>query len=60
MSDSQDADRLQVQVWFGTHAIAHYTGDGIYAQRYAEAMRRRFPSLRVSIEPLPRRKLAAR
>lgn len=60
MSDGQDADRLRVQVWFGTHAIADYTGDDLYARRYAEAMRRRSPSLRVSLEPLPRTRLAQR
>ncbi len=60
MSDGEEADRLQVRVWFGSHTIAEYTGDSTHARRYAEAMRRRFPSLRVSAEPLPRRRLIQR
>jgi hypothetical protein len=52
MSEADIADLLQVRVWFGEHAIAHYSGDTASALRYAAAMRRRFPSLQVSTEPL--------
>ncbi|MFD7157636.1 hypothetical protein ACFV9C_23760 [Kribbella sp. NPDC059898] len=55
MTDDGAGDRLQVRVFFGEHTIAEYAGDGAGALRYAEAMRRRFPSLRVSTEPLPRK-----
>lgn len=47
--------QVRVQVWFGKHAIAdHCETDVVLAARYASAMHRRFPSLRVtSNQPLP-------
>jgi hypothetical protein len=54
MSDQADeaAPRVQVQVWFGSHVIAEYQSDGRSAERYAEAMRRRFAGLRVTTDPV--------
>lgn len=48
------ADRL-VQVWFGTHAVCEYRADSATAGQYADAMRRRFAGLRVTVEPNPDR-----
>jgi hypothetical protein len=48
------ADRL-VQVWFGTHVVCEYRADLATASQYADAMRRRFAGLRVTIEPNPDR-----
>jgi hypothetical protein len=47
-----EADRRRVRVWFGEVAIADFRGSASQADRHAEAMRRRFPSLPVSNEPL--------
>lgn len=46
--DSRD----HVQVWFGVFPIASYSAEPALAARYAGAMRRRFPSLRVTHEPI--------
>lgn len=40
-----------VRVWFGDHKIAEYAAEPVTAQRYAEAMKRRFAGLRVTIDP---------
>lgn len=48
------ADSL-VQVWFGNHVVCEYRADSAAAARYADAMRRRFAGLRVTIEPNPDR-----
>jgi hypothetical protein len=41
----------RVRVWFGDHPIFDYTGTPVAAQRYEQAMRRRFVGLRVTNEP---------
>ncbi|GAB3821451.1 hypothetical protein [Kribbella italica] len=41
----------RVCVWFGKHLIADYTNAPDAAAGYEEAMRSRFPSLRVTNEP---------
>lgn len=45
----------RVRVWFGAHVVADYVADSKAAERYAEAMLRRFAGLRVTCEraPLP-------
>lgn len=40
-----------VRVWFGEHKIAEYAAGPTTAQRYAEAMKRRFAGVRVTIDP---------
>lgn len=45
--------RRRVRVWFGQYQIGHYIGEPEYADRYEAAMRRRFPGLEVTNEPLP-------
>lgn len=40
-----------VQVWFGEHIVCAYHGDADTAARYADAMRRRFAGLRVTVAP---------
>lgn len=40
-----------VQVWFGTHVVRTYRGPAAEAQRYAEAIGRRFAGLRVTVDP---------
>jgi hypothetical protein len=44
--------RRRVRVWFGEVAIADYTAEPALAQRYAEAMDRRF-NLPVINDPVP-------
>jgi hypothetical protein len=42
--------RQRVRVWFGEHRIADYSADSALAARYADAMRRRFTGLRVTVD----------
>lgn len=49
----QTSERRRVRVWFGEHVIADYCAEPALAERYAEAMSRRFAGLRVTNEPLP-------
>jgi hypothetical protein len=42
--------RLRVRVWFGDYPIADYSADRSVAEHYAEAMRRRFYGLRVTVD----------
>ena len=44
--------REHVQVWFGDFQIASYSAEPALAARYAKAMGRRFPSLRVTCKPI--------
>lgn len=53
MTAPQAAERRHVQVWFGKHVIADYTATPDLADRYAEAMDRRFAGLKVTNEPVP-------
>ncbi|MFD7159456.1 hypothetical protein ACFV9C_32990 [Kribbella sp. NPDC059898] len=46
-------ERRRVRVWFGEHVVADYRAEAELAERYAEAMSRRFAGLRVTSEPLP-------
>jgi hypothetical protein len=52
-SDPPGRRRAWVRVWFGDHVIADYRADAELANRYAEAMSRRFTGLRITTEPLP-------
>ena len=45
-------ERRRVRVWFGSHPIADYTAEVPLANRYEQAMRRRFAGLRVTNDPL--------
>jgi hypothetical protein len=40
-------------LWFGQHQIADYIGEPPAAARYEAAMRRRFPGLEITNDPLP-------
>jgi hypothetical protein len=45
--------RHTVQAWLGDYLIVDWSAEQPLAERYAEAMRRRFPGLRVTIGPIP-------
>lgn len=47
--------RRRVRLWFGSHVIAAYVADPGEADRYAQAMARRFAGLRVTIDDQPSR-----
>lgn len=47
------SERRHVKVWFGEHVIAQYVADPEHAERYAEAMGRRFAGLKITIDRLP-------
>ena len=47
------SNRRHVRVWFGSHVIADYTADPEHAERYAEAMGRRFAGLKVTNDAVP-------
>jgi len=49
---SASESRDNIQVWFGDVPIANYSAEPALAARYANAMRRRFPSLRVTRSPI--------
>jgi hypothetical protein len=44
--------RRRVRLWFGRHQIADYIGEPSSAARYEAAMRRRFPGLDITNQPL--------
>lgn len=44
----------KIKVYFGRHLIATYSADQDRADRYVEAVRRRFAGLRVELEPAHR------
>ena len=44
--------RRRVRVWFGQYLIGDYIGEPAYANRYEAAMRRRFPGLDITNDPL--------
>ncbi|MGW7680693.1 hypothetical protein ACWGID_08150 [Kribbella sp. NPDC054772] len=46
-------ERRRVRVWFGDHVVADYRAEAEVADRYAEAMSRRFAGLRVTSDPIP-------
>lgn len=45
--------KRRVRVWFGRHVVADYRADADLAERYVEAMSRRFAGLRITNEPVP-------
>lgn len=45
--------RRRVRVWYGGSTLADYIAAPEMAARYEEAMRRRFPSARVTNDPFP-------
>jgi hypothetical protein len=45
-------NRRTVRVWFGQTVIAHYTAEPALAERYENAMRRRFAGLATTNEPV--------
>ncbi|HET6297725.1 MAG TPA: hypothetical protein VFG33_30350 [Kribbella sp.] len=47
--------RRRVRVWFGQYLIGDYIGEPAYANRYEAAMRRRFPGLDITNDPLGQR-----
>lgn len=47
--------RRRVRVWFGEHVIFEHIADAATADRYEQAMSRRFGGLRTTNEPLPSR-----
>jgi hypothetical protein len=49
----QTSERRRVRVWFGEHVIADYRAEPALAERYAQAMSRRFAGLRVTNDPMP-------
>ncbi|GAA0924529.1 hypothetical protein GCM10009554_03350 [Kribbella koreensis] len=53
------SSRRRVRLWFGQHQIGEYIGDAAYAERYAAAMRRRFPGLEITNEALAARSPSA-
>ena len=55
MATSTDPDAKRVvQVWFGEHRIGEYLAEPALAGRHEAAMKRRFPSLRVTNRPVRR------
>ncbi len=50
---TQTISRRRVRVWFGEHVIADYNAEPALAERYADAMSRRFAGLRVTNDPMP-------
>ncbi|MFK4085648.1 hypothetical protein ACI2LF_16185 [Kribbella sp. NPDC020789] len=44
--------RRRVRLWFGRYVIADYIGDTASADRHEAAMRRRFPGVHITNEPL--------
>lgn len=48
--DGESVSSECVRVWFGAHVLAEYVADPQTAERYAEAMRRRYAGLRVTCE----------
>lgn len=53
MNEPQTAERRHVKVWFGSHVIAQYIAEPALAERYAEAMDRRFAGLAITNELVP-------
>lgn len=52
MTAGRSSERRRVRTWFGRYQIADYIGEPAYADRYEAAMRRRFPELEITNEPL--------
>lgn len=46
-------ERRRVRVWFGEHVVADYRADRALAERYEQAMKRRFAGLRVTNDLIP-------
>lgn len=52
-TEPQTTERRHVKVWFGSHVIAQYIAEPSLAERYAEAMGRRFAGLKVTNDLVP-------
>lgn len=50
--DRIGTERRRVRVWFGEHIVADYSADRALAERYEQAMKRRFAGLRVTNDPI--------
>ncbi|MFC9688388.1 hypothetical protein ACFTSF_07580 [Kribbella sp. NPDC056951] len=44
--------RRRVRLWFGPHVLADFIGEPASADRHEAAMRRRFPGVHITNEPL--------
>ncbi len=44
--------RRRVRLWFGQHQLADFIGEPAAATRYEAAMRRRFPGLEITNDPM--------
>ncbi|WP_410792329.1 hypothetical protein [Kribbella sp. C-35] len=55
MTSSRICSLRRIRLWFGDTVITTFGGDAHTASRYAAAMRRRFPGLRVSDDPVAER-----
>ncbi len=53
MAGDPGPQRCRVRVWFGDHVVADYSAEAELAERYAEAMSRRFAGLKVTSDPIP-------
>ncbi len=53
MDSTGSCERRRVRVWLGSYVIADYIADAALADRYADAMRRRFAGLKVTSDALP-------
>lgn len=51
--EGESPPRRRVRVWFGEHVIAEHIAEPATADRFEQAMRRRFGALRTTNEPLP-------
>lgn len=50
-SPTAPTSHRRVRVWFGDHPIADHVAEPLQAERYEEAMRRRFACCRVTNDP---------
>lgn len=46
-------EQRHVKLWFGEHVIGEFIGEAEHAERYAEAMDRRFGGLKITTDPIP-------
>jgi hypothetical protein len=50
MPSTESDTPQQVRIWFGDHLVVEYAAEPERAHQYAEAMRRRFAGLRVTVD----------
>lgn len=53
MITERPESKHRIRVWFGEHVIADQTFDAEHAARYAAAMDRRFPGLKITDDLVP-------